>query len=168
VRSGSANDLDKLLFEGASYYLDDLDFSEFGDFGEFVDHTALPARSMADDLLEYYFATIHQLYPLVLKTVFMKQYLTFWQTSALPDKSITWLAMLNMMFAIGTMCMQAEQAQIGPRDNEHLVFFARARVLQPAPTKLLAIPTVEHVQILGLTATYLVASNQINRYVNSP
>ncbi len=93
----------------------------------------------------------------------MGQYDRYWDSSQLPDEGYTWLAMLNMMLAIGMIGMQSVQRHHWSNDNAHLIYFVRARLLHPEPTSMIALPTLEHVQLLLLCGVYFAASYQVNR-----
>lgn len=160
-----ARELHRLLRQGSTYHLNDLDLSAFGAFFENVEQLGMPpSKDLADTLLERFFSTINQVYPVVLEGPFLQQYDAFSQSSILPDGNFTWLAMLNMMFAIGSLSLHSSDPSSELKDRDHLVYFVRARLLHPDPAHIMALPNLEHVQFTLLTGLYLMASNQVNRY----
>ncbi|KAL1596299.1 hypothetical protein SLS60_008944 [Paraconiothyrium brasiliense] len=83
----------------ASFYLD----SDSSELDMDVDPYELPAREMAEKLLECYMRTVHKSFP-ILPAQFEDQFRRYFQAVkaerpfSVPDK---WLAILNIVFAIG-------------------------------------------------------------------
>ena len=159
-------DFSQHILEGARYHTEDLDLSEVGQFGEHIDPYALPSQPLADNLVQLYFTTMHQVYPVFLEPSFWAQYNLFRQNLRLPEFSIAWLTMLNTIFAIGAVYAHYTQSEWRGRANDHVTYFMRARSLNAEPIGLINVPKLEQVQVTALTLQYLLASSQINRYVN--
>lgn len=153
---------DNYRFETPTYHLDDVSVSIAG--GQ-IDPFYLPPKETADELLKAFFTTVYPTFPIVLKKLFMEQYDAFFRYFSPPARSRPWLAMLNLMFAIGSMYGRLTNADWKEESEiEHLKYFTRARVLSLDEASILEVPDLQQVQVVGLAAIYLVASNQTNRY----
>lgn len=159
---------DEYQFQTPAYHLDDLSVSLPA--GRPVDPYMLPDRKTADQLVEIYFETFHPSFPMVSKTLFMSQYGLLFETYFPPFSSNRWLALLNLKFAIAALYAKLMNFQWrgSGSDADHLRFFARARALCLDQSGLLEVADVQHVQVMGLAAMYLLASNQTNRYSPPP
>ncbi|KAL7268301.1 hypothetical protein RUND412_009080 [Rhizina undulata] len=151
-------------FQTPTYHLDDLSVSISG--GQ-VDPFTLPPKELADELLNAFFVTIHSSFPIVLKQLFMKQYEAFFQCFYPPGSSKRWLAMLNLMFAIGALYgREVDASWKEETESGHLKYFARARILSLDEGSIFEMADLQQVQVIGLAGVYLVASNQTNRAWN--
>lgn len=161
VALATKND-DEYQFETPTYHLDDLAVSIAG--GQ-INPFYLPPKETADELLHAFFSTVYPTFPIVLKKLFMAQYDAFFQSFFPPASSKRWLAMLNLMFAIGSLYGRLTNADWKEESEiEHLKYFSRARVLSLDEGSILEVPDLQQVQVVGLAAIYLIASNQTNRY----
>ncbi|GMG01310.1 unnamed protein product [Aspergillus oryzae var. brunneus] len=140
-----------------NYHLDDLDVSVPGP----VQVYWIPPRPLADKLFEDYLETVHPFYPIISRTLFRAQYRTFFDSTARPGDK--WLAILNLIFAISAKHAHLTQAPWRGDDNDHLVYLTRARILSMNGDALFSHPDLQQVQVEGLVAFYLMASDQINR-----
>ena len=125
----------------------------------------LPPKHIADALLDAFFTTIHTSFPFIAKPIFMSQYESFMMNMNLPSGSRSWLAVLNIMFALGAIHSHLSHAEWRGDLKDHLQYLARARALYIDYGVLFAIPDLMHVQALGMTGLYLAATNQPNRYI---
>jgi hypothetical protein len=149
--------------EAAKYHISHLDISEFGLAGESALPYQLPGKEVADALVQSYFTTLHPAFPLIMGPVFMHQYDSFWETSETPSNTTTWLAVLNLIFAIGAVHGFTIGADWVKNDQDHVSYFIRARLLSPEPLAMVHVPTIENIQLGSLFGLYLMASCQINR-----
>ncbi|KAL4896911.1 C6 transcription factor [Aspergillus ambiguus] len=140
-----------------NYHLDDIDISVPGP----VHAYQMPPRQVADKLFEDYLETIHPFFPIISRTLYRAQYKTFFDSLARPGDK--WLAILNMIFAISAKHAHLRQAPWRGEDNDHLVYLTRARILSMNGDVLFSHPDLQQVQVEGLIAFYLLASDQINR-----
>ncbi|CAG8882938.1 unnamed protein product [Penicillium egyptiacum] len=140
-----------------NYHLDDLDISVPGP----VQLYAMPPREVADHMFEAYLTTVHPFYPIINKPLFSAQYRTFFDSAARPGDK--WLAILNMIFAIGAKHGHLVDAPWRGNDKDHLVYLTRARILSMNGDVLFSHPDLQQVQVEGLIAFYLLASDQMNR-----
>jgi hypothetical protein len=153
----------QLLLEAAKYHIHNHDLTEFGESGEYVSSFLLPTRTEADELVQSYFTTVHQLFPILLGPVFIAQYELFWQTSQPPPNTALWVAILNLVFALGAIYGHFIQAGRVNNERDHLLYFVRARLLSLEHLAMLQVPTMENIQLTSLFGMYLVASCQINK-----
>lgn len=166
LESNPADDEEKEAFSlhALNYHLDDLDIS----VPEPVQLYAMPPRELADRLFDDYFSKTHPFFPILSKQLFRGQYQTFLDTSTRPDPARPgdkWLAVLNIIFAIGAKHAHLTNAAWRGEDNDHLVYLTRARLLSMNSDVLFSHPDLQQVQVEGLIAFYLLASDQINRFV---
>lgn len=121
----------------------------------------VPPKYLADLLFQAYLDTVHPAFPIIGKITFSDQYRTFYGKRV--KAGAKWLAILNLIFAIGARYAYLVQAEWSGDENQHLVYFTRARMLGYNPETLFEHPSLQQVQIAGLMAFYLTAINQINR-----
>lgn len=148
---------DDLALHAVNYHLDDLDISVPGP----VELYAMPPRELADQLFESYLSTVHPFFPIINRPLFRAQYRTFFESNAQPGDK--WLAILNMIFAIASKHAQLVEAPWRGNDRDHLMYLTRARILSMNGDVLFSHPDLQQVQVEGLIAFYLLASDQINR-----
>ena len=165
---GSNTDPDELKdgfsLHTMNYHLDDLDISVPGP----VQKYAMPPRPLADRLFEDYFNTTHPFFPILSRSLFRSQYQTYFDSSRLeaPRPGDKWLAILNILFAIAARHAHLVNASWRGEENDHLVYLTRARMLSMNSDVLFNHPDLQQVQVEGLTSFYLLASDQINRFVD--
>lgn len=147
----------------SSYHCDDLGISVSGE----VDPYDVPNKIVADDLFQKYLCTIHPMFPIIGKSTFIQQYDVYFSRPDRSDRKSNWLAVLNMIFAIGAKYshLVAIDGRGGPDD--HLVYFTRARMLALDADAILGHANLQQIQVTGLMAFYLLAINQVNRQVQS-
>lgn len=119
----------------------------------------LPPRQVADKLFNDYFNEIHPEFPIINKPLFRTQYVNFWEHAQRPGDK--WLAILNMMFAITSLHTYRTKLRWDCDDDHHL-YFNRAKVLSMTESEFFAHPDLQQVQIEGLCAFYLLASDQFD------
>lgn len=150
-------------FEGfsvhdSSYHLDD--FSIF--VPEAIDRFEIPSRETADLLFNAYLESVHPSFPIIGKTTFSSQYRKFMERLS-TNPGERWLAILNMIFAIGAKYSHLVQAEWRGDERDHLIYFSRARLLSLNGSTIFNHPDLQQVQVSGLIAFYLLATSQINR-----
>ncbi|KAJ5793897.1 hypothetical protein N7457_000496 [Penicillium paradoxum] len=146
-----------LSLHAVNYHLDDLDISVPGP----VQLYSMPPREVADHMFEAYLTTVHPFYPIINKPLFSAQYRTFFDSAARPGDK--WLAILNMIFAIGAKHGHLIDAPWAGNEKDHLMYLTRARILSMNGDVLFSHPDLQQVQVEALIAFYLLASDQINR-----
>ncbi|KAL5362230.1 fungal-specific transcription factor domain-containing protein [Aspergillus floccosus] len=141
-----------------SYFLDDHELL----LEEGVALYKRPPRSVADKLLNIYFYMVQPSFPIIGKIPFLKQYSLYYSASDIQPPS-RWLAVLNLAFALGAkyteMASQASASDLGSSTE----YFSRAYRLGLSHFPVLDHPSLQQVQIEGLTAFYLMTIGHINR-----
>ena len=142
-----------------SYHLDDLDLPIF----ESVDPYAVPARDQADRFLTAYMVAFHPSFNVIREKTFTTQYRQFYRQlgSSMQRPPRKWLAVLNMVFAIGCYYCHLAGEDRGGEDED--VFMARARKLGLNETALFEHSDLQQIQVEFLVAFYLLAQDQVNR-----
>lgn len=141
----------------STYHCDDLSML-------LLDHVApyeVPLRSTADLLFEHYLETVHPVFPIIGKTTFLDQYRKYYSTNL--QAGANWLAILNLIFAIGAKYSRSIRADWGGNEGDDLIYFTRARLLGFNTDSMLDHAGLQSVQVAGLIAFYLSAIDQINR-----
>ncbi|KAJ5707918.1 hypothetical protein N7488_007719 [Penicillium malachiteum] len=141
-----------------NYHLDDLDISPVDILS---DPTVVPVRELADEYFNAYMALVNPFFPAIRKSNFAAQYIEFFDRRAIP--SLKWLAILNMIFAIGCRhcrLMNHEKSEI--YDNQ-VTFLTRARQLSLNGNTLFEHTTLQQIQLEFLISLYLLCEGQLNR-----
>jgi hypothetical protein len=68
-----------------------------------------------------------------------------------------------VIFAIAAKYAHLTQAPWRGEENDHFLYFHRARLLSLTGEELLSPPNLQQVQLEGLVAFYLLATDQIGR-----
>ena len=142
-----------------SYHCDDLTLLLYED----IDSYELPLKSTADALFQSYLDTVHALFPIIGKHTFVQQYNAYFHRPQQRKPNQNWLAILNMIFAIGAKYSQIVRADWRGSPKDDLIYFTRARMLGFNTDAVLGHAELQKVQLTGLMAFYLMATNQINR-----
>ena len=130
-----------------------------------VDPHMIPTPNETMVLLEEYFKSVQPQFPFIGKLNFRHQMKNFLgsdsQKPSRPSKK--WLAVMNLVFAVAAKHMELIGTAFLADELNHRVFFARARILGLSAHSYFEPPNLQRVQILGMTALYLMTVNQINR-----
>ncbi len=156
TQDGRASSLTPI--NGSTYHCDDLPLAIAH---LHVDPYEAPAEHIADLLFQSYLDTVHPTFPIVGKTTFTGQYKEYFAKHTVPNDN--WLAILNIILAIGAKYAHHTKAERRGDDWDHLIYFTRARMLGFNTDSVLGHAELQRVQISGLMAFYLMATNQINR-----
>ncbi|KAI3010038.1 transcriptional regulator family: Fungal Specific TF [Aspergillus niger] len=118
---------------------------------------ALPARDLADCLIQSYWECEWSLYPIVDRPKIEAVYQTAWDVGG-PSCSPTTLSLINLCFALGC----AYSSVIPPKDRKAMSedFFTRAEALY---RKIQYLPSLEKVQCLLLFSIYLQSTDHVFR-----
>ncbi|KAJ5364435.1 uncharacterized protein N7496_010148 [Penicillium cataractarum] len=143
---------------------DTLDYA-LGDFAtnvpQPVNKYGMPSRQLSDLLFEEYWNNVHPGFPMINRPLFRIQYQSFWDQGQQPGDK--WLAILNVIFAIAAKYGHLTQAPWRGEENDHFLYFNRARLLSLTGEELFSPPNLQQVQLEGLVAFYLLATDQIGR-----
>lgn len=149
----------QLPLNESTYHCDDIPLSA----EENVQAYQLPPRATADVLLACYLECVHPAFPILGKTTFTKQYQAFYDNPNLKTGP-KWLAVLNLIFAIGARYSCLARADSRGLLDDHQTYFSRARVLGMDAGTVWVHAELQRIQITGLASFYLMATHQINRY----
>lgn len=146
------------LVASLNYYLDDLEMPS----SMHVDAYEVPPREVANQLFNAYLASVHPSFPIVGISTFVSQFQVYFKQPSLKpgDK---WLAILNLIFAIGSKYAELTDAEFQESDDDHSVYFSRARILS-LDDQLFQHSDLQQLQVEGLASFYLLASGHVNRY----
>ena len=143
----------------ASYHCDDLTLTPPGN----IDPFEVPPQEIANMLFQSYLETVHPAFPIIGKNTFISQYQAFRLSADRTEINHNWLAILNLIFAIGAKYSHLIQAEWCSDKVDHLVYFTRARILGFNSDVIFSHAELQRVQVAGLMSFYLLALNQINR-----
>lgn len=143
----------------STYHCDDLTLTP----PHHVDPFEMPSQATANMLFQSYLETVHPAFPIIGKSTFISQYQAFQLKEDQSKINQNWLAILNLIFAIGAKYSHLIQAEWNGDQTDHLVYFTRARILGFNSEAILGHAELQKVQITGLMSFYLMALNQINR-----
>jgi hypothetical protein len=141
-----------------SYFLDENFISTYQDDNPYV----LPTRVWGDYLLEIYLQAVDPFFPLIERRLFSLQYeQVFSKDSSRPPKK--WMAVLNIIFAIGTRYCQLSHFGPGTDVDDGSIFFYRAMALSSNDGAFCEYADIQQVQIESLASIYYLALAQVNR-----
>ena len=126
-----------------------------------VNKYGMPSRELSDLLFEAYWNNVHPGFPMINRPLFRAQYQSYWDHGQQPGDK--WLAILNVIFAIAARYAHLTQAPWRGEKNDHFLYFNRARLLSLTGKELFEPPNLQQVQLEGLVAFYLLATDQIGR-----
>jgi hypothetical protein len=141
----------------SNYYVDDTDIPTANP----GDTYAIPSREPATKLLNLYLTSVHPSFPIIGISTFVSQFQAFFSQPALKPGN-KWLAILNMIFAIASKYGQLTIAEWLEEDDDHKMYFSRARALS-LEDQILHHPDLQQLQVEGLTSFYLTGAGHINR-----
>ena len=145
-------------------YPEDMDTSIIGDQ---LDPFDVPVRSTADGLVDSYFRTVHPSFPVLDKVYFTDQYNAYFNSADPPNfKDRNFIALLQLVLAIGAVHAHLTGADWAGDDRDHLLYFAKARMLGIDTGILNDMAYLGQVQVFGLGGMYLMVTDQINRFVS--
>ena len=132
--------------------------------GNQLDPFSLPLKSTADALVKAFFRTVHPSFPILDEARFLQQYEQI-STSVATDsiKTVGFVSILQIVFAIGAVYAHVTGCDWVGDHRDHLLYFARARVLGSFSGLLSDSVSIGQVQVLGLASIYLTVTDQTNR-----
>ncbi|KAJ4357575.1 uncharacterized protein N0V89_002151 [Didymosphaeria variabile] len=135
-----------------------------------VDYSAnpfeLPSVNIAQTLVDSYMTTVQDTFPVLSKPDFKNQVYQYYESfsqgtpSAMPE---TWLAILNLVFAIGAKHAQMVQANWLVDGQDHFVYHSRAQILSLSGPALVSHPDPLQTQLTALLAFYFLSVGRANR-----
>lgn len=130
-----------------------------------VDPFEMPPQATGNLLFQCYMDTVHPSFPIIGKNYYTSQYEAYILENNQMKAGHDWLAILNLIFAIGAKYSQLTKAEWRSDSRDHLIYFTRARMLGFNADSILGHAGLQKVQVAGLLTFYLMAINQVNRYV---
>jgi hypothetical protein len=146
-----------------SFWMDE----ENVDVDFFIDLYELPPLETAERLLSCYIAKVHESFPILSHKALEHQIQEYYrrvEAGNPPHIDTKWLAILNLVFAIGAKYSHLIEASWRGEEKDHLVYQNRARALCPDDFFVTSICDLSQVRILGLLAFYWLSVGQISRY----
>ena len=142
----------------SNYYLDDLDLPCVNH----LDAYEVPTREAAGRLFNAYLSSVHPSFPIIGVSTFASQFQAFFSQPTLkPGRK--WLAILNLIFAIGARFVYLTDSSLHQHGKEHMTYFSRAKVLS-LDDQFLQHPDLQQLQVEGLASFYLLVLGHMNRY----
>lgn len=136
-----------------SYFLDDQKLPLSNSF----DAYKMPSKNVADCILHSYFKSVQPLFPIVRTDLFLEQYRSIWGGNSGPRPGQKWLAIFNMILAIGCRRLQFLQEKLLP-GTSHETFFSRARSLSLNENMTFEHGGLQQVQVEALVMLYFMVS----------
>ncbi|EXJ60048.1 hypothetical protein A1O7_04197 [Cladophialophora yegresii CBS 114405] len=148
------------------YFMDDTNV--LGVDEDYVDQYHWPAKESMVLLSEAFFHAMQGAFHFVLREQFLQQAYQFSGTGQHPSWSKRhWLALANLVWAIGSKWLQITKLNEPDSDDDHLIFYARARALGLDHRVMFDHPDVDRVQGIGLLSFYLLINGSITRAWNT-
>ncbi|KAF2729595.1 hypothetical protein EJ04DRAFT_446943, partial [Polyplosphaeria fusca] len=151
----------------STFYLDNENIS----VGVGVDPSELPPPDTADRLFECYKIAVQDSFPILPRT-FEDQYRKFYQSkrqrrplqTRVPER---WLAVLNLVFAIGARYSHLIDANWKADDLDHIRYMTRAmRLLESEGSSVVALPPdLSIIQATGLLSIFYLTIGHVSRKV---
>jgi hypothetical protein len=146
----------------SNFYLDtddiELDYA--------VDALELPPIETAQRLYDSYMDTVQDTFPILSRASFtdeLSQYYTSKDSGTRHKVSDKWLAILNLVFAIGAKHSHLVQADWQADDRDHIIYQSRAFILGLSGPAIMAHPDLMQIQLTALLALYFLSIGRVNR-----
>ena len=147
-----------------NYFMDDVDLLSIDE--DHVVAQEMPSPELCFRLAEACFHSCQGAFIFVHRERFLEALAHFpRKKSILSWDERRWLALANLVFAIGARWLQQTEPEGSPIAYNHLEFYARARALGLDHRVVFDHPVLEQIQALGLLAFYLFVNGSIFRYV---
>ncbi|KAF3481260.1 uncharacterized protein GIQ15_04019 [Arthroderma uncinatum] len=128
------------------------------------DVTMLPPKDVADLLVNAYFTTIHPLFPVLPKVRFLSRYNSYYHNRSDPLTVYPWLAILNMVLALGSLWARYTHVPTGEVED-HGLYCARSQALAQGivdpRTYPGTYPSIEPIQLIAIRGMYQLATYQV-------
>ncbi|KAM5470742.1 hypothetical protein MauCBS54593_003783 [Microsporum audouinii] len=128
------------------------------------DVTTLPPKDVADLLVNAYFTTVHPLFPVLPKVRFLSRYNSYYHNGSDPVAIYPWLALLNMVLALGSLWARYTRIPTGEVED-HRLYCARSQALAQGIVDPRSYPdthsSLEPIQLIAIRGVYQLATYQI-------
>jgi hypothetical protein len=146
----------------SNFYLDtddiELDYA--------VDALELPPTETAQRLYDSYMDTVQDTFPILSRASFtdeLSQCYTSKDSGTRHKVSDKWLAILNLVFAIGAKHSHLVQADWQADDRDHIIYQSRAVILGLSGPSVMSHPDLMQIQLTALLAFYFLSIGRVNR-----
>jgi hypothetical protein len=145
-----------------SYFMDDTNVLAIDE--DFVDQHHWPPPQSIVLLSEAFFHAIQGATCFILREEFLQDAFQF----SLSDRRVSWkqmrwMAMANLVWAIGSKWLQMAKLHDSTLMEDHVVYYARARALGLDHRVVFDHPDIERIQGIGLLSFYLLINGSISR-----
>ncbi|KAJ4295076.1 hypothetical protein N0V90_007084 [Kalmusia sp. IMI 367209] len=127
----------------------------------------LPPRETAKTLLNSYMITVQGSFPFLSETSFRHQFDQYYNSVLYGTPcslSHRWLALLNLVFAIGTKYLRLLETVCQPEDQDHHIYYSRGHMLGIDGFSLVGgHPDLLEIQLTALLAFYFLSIGHVNR-----
>ncbi|KIW75157.1 hypothetical protein Z517_11929 [Fonsecaea pedrosoi CBS 271.37] len=148
------------------YFMDDINVLAVDE--DYVDQYYWPATESLVILSEAFFHCMQGAFHFVLREEFLQRAYSFSGKGTAPTwRKRRWLAMANLVWAIGAKWLQITQLADKDTNGDHLLYYARARALGLDHRVMFDHPDIERVQGIGLLSFYLLVNGSITRSWNT-
>ena len=126
----------------------------------------LPPLETAQRLLDGYMDTVQDSFPILPRSSFTNNLHRYYQSLrqgtpfAVPNR---WLAIVNLVFAVGAKYSHLIQADWQADDRDHIIYQSRAHILGLHESSLVSDPDLMQVQATSLLALYFLVIGRVNR-----
>ncbi|KAK5188665.1 hypothetical protein LTR96_011517 [Exophiala xenobiotica] len=135
---------------------------------DLVDPYEWPPAQTAALLSEAYFHAMQDAFPFVDRESFLRRVFSYTRVRSVPSwRERGWLALANIVWAVGAKWLQITELDHQEARETHLVHYARARALGLDHRIMFDHPDVDRVQGIGLLAFYLLINGSIDRAWNT-
>lgn len=143
------------------YFMDNTDVLAVDE--DHVEQYDWPPGDSAFILAEAYFHAMQGAFQFVLREQFLAV-LVHLPQQAMPSWSQRhWLAMANLVWAVGSLWLQITKLDRSGKRDHHLMYYARARALGIDHRIMFDHPDIERVQAIGLLSFYLLVNGSVTR-----
>lgn len=144
-----------------NYFMDDTNVLAIDE--DDINELDRPPLETAVILSEAYFHALQGAFHFVGRDKFLTTLHSFPHQTALDWSQRRWLALANLVWAIGSKWLQISKLDHIYRSDSHLVYYARARRLGLDHRVMFDHPDIERVQAMGILAFYLFINGSIAR-----
>lgn len=159
-------------FMAATCHADDSDYPGMGISTESVNPYDMPPLSLARTLVDKYFEHVHPALPILSEPDFRESFDKYIVHSPNQQRQIgvkqqNFLCSMNMVFAIAARHAHVTDADHREGENDHFIYFTRARAMGLDERALHEDAELENVTSLGLVSLYFLTLELINRFVST-
>ncbi|KAK4940189.1 hypothetical protein LTR10_019617 [Elasticomyces elasticus] len=148
-----------------SFWMDEADLLAIDE--DLVDPYEWPLADAGLILSEACFHALQGTFPFILREEFLQTMFRYPRQRPMPSwGQRRWLAMANLVWAVGAKWLQITKLEQQNAQDIHLLYYARARALGLDHRVLFDHPDIERVQGIGLLAFYLLSNGSITRAWN--